>query len=1118
MELGPLLRSHSMQNSDLLNLYRVMFTARQLEGVEQQLVARGEAFFYTSSAGHEATVALASHLTDADWLHCHYRDKALLLARGIELEAYLGTLLCLETPFTQGRQMTPFMSNPDLHVLSMTTPVGNNGLQSAGIAAAIKNQPGAPIVYCGVGDGGAQQGEFLEACGEAVREHLPVLFVVQDNRWAISTPTQGRTPYSLPKGEASEFWGMPIERINGRDILASYEQFGRVVSRMREDRGPAFVVLDVDRLDSHTNADDQTLYRSAKEIEHARAKGDPIKNCRKLLLERGVDAATLEVLEDEVSRRCADAKTKTLAAATPYTAFTAKRALPVELTHPSRERRDAEGGLPKTMRESLNDVLRQRLAHDANVVLFGEDIEDPKGDVFGVTKGLSTEFPQQVKNAPLSESTILGVSIGRAMTGQHPVAFIQFADFLPTALNQIITELGTLHWRTAGDWDAPVIVMAACGGYRPGLGPFHSQSMESLIAHVPGIDVMLPSNAADAAGMLNAAFESKRPTVFFYPKACLNDPRNVLLGSTKKHFAPIGTSRKSRLGRDITLVGWGNAMRLCEEAAEHLETVGIEAEVIDLRYISPWDEHAVVSSAEKTARLIVVHEDNHTCGFGAEVLATVAEKTRVPVAARRVTRADTWIPCNFQNQLDVLPSLKSVLNVAAELLDLEISWQTPPESVAGEFVVEAIGSGPADETVNVVEILVTPGQTVRAGDVLASLEATKSVFDLSAPVDGVVADVLVADGDTIHVGAPLFKLKTEAVGATARVRTLPVADVPTLVRKPTTGRMLLPRGGGRPRRFSVGISAVQTQRGGRAVSNQDLLRNLGDISSADIVRRTGIESRPWIAQGEGAISLGIDACRKVLDQEGLIPEDLDLVICSTTSPDAVTPSMACRILNGLNSGASDALAQAFDINAACSGYLYALQAGYDYLQSTPGGRVLVVTTEVLSPLLDPTDFDTSIIFGDAASATIMYGEDYLDRAACQLQRPELAAKSEDGSSLSVPVSGAGFIQMKGRRVFTEAVRLMVSSLNRVCQHAQLDVNDLRMVVPHQANQRILDAVQNRLATPVYSNIRLNGNTSSTSIPLCLDEVIPKLEKGDRIGLCAFGGGFTFGAGIIEAQK
>ena len=780
------------------------------------------------------------------------------------------------------------------------------------------------------------------------------------------------------------------------------------------------------------------------------------------------------------------------------------------------------------MRDAIRQVLQHHLQKDPRVTLWGEDIDDPKGDVFGITKGLGDRFGSRVENSPLSESTIVGVSIGRALAGQRPVAFLQFADFLPLAYNQIASELGSMHWRTDGQWTAPVILLVACGGYRPGLGPFHAQSFESILTHTPGIDVFMPSTAADAAGMLNAAFQSERPTVFLYPKSCLNDPVNTTSEDVQRQFIPIGTARKCRVGRDLTLVGWGNTVRMCERAAEELERAGVEAEVIDLRSLSPWDEKMVLASAEKTARLVVVHEDNHTCGVGAEILATVAESARVPVAVRRVTRPDTYVPCNFVNQIEILPSLKRLLTVAAELLDFDLSWkESRGADTSAEFgFVEAIGSGPSDETVEVVQLQVGVGDVIQRGDTVASLEATKSVFDLTSPISGTVAEVLVTDGDTVAVGEPLLKIEFDQQCQRPKPITQEPLGSPVFVRKRSADRLRVEPTETPLRAFDVGISKVATVEGSRLITNRDLLERNGGreyireapngMTSEDIVRRTGIQHRHWVNDSEDAISLAVQASWRVLDREGLIPSDLDLVICSTTSPISVTPSMACKVLSGLSGGSAETMAQAYDINAACSGYLYALQAGYDYLQSQPDGRVLVVTAEVLSPLLDPSDFDTAILFGDAASASVLYGETHFDKSNGRLLRPDLSAKGDDDDTLNVPFTRDGYIQMKGRKVFTEAVRSMVASLNRVCERESIAVNDLRMVVPHQANQRIIDAIENRVGIQVYSNIGQHGNTSSTSIPLCLDELQPSLKKGDRLGLCAFGGGFTFGAGIVES--
>lgn len=1106
-----------MKLEQLLGLYRAMITSREIDRLELELTNRGEAFFHVSGAGHEASAALAAHLIADDFLHCHYRDKALLVARGLPARKFFDGLYCNAASTTAGRQISAHLSAPELRVLCMCGPVGNSALQAVGVAAAIRQQARRPLVLCSQGDGTTQEGEFLEAVSEAVRSRLPVLFLVEDNQWAISTTTAGKTFYSLPNAAAPprEFLGRPIHHVDGRDAIESSDRFQAIVAEMRETREPAIVVMHVERLANHTNADDQSVYRGADQIREAAERGDPIRNLERALIERGVALERLAEIQIAVRQEVAQAEAEAAVGQVPLPALTARQPVPIELTHPSRERRGVEeaGGL--TMREALRNVLRDHMEHDPRVTLYGQDIEDPKGDVFGVTKGLSTAFPGRVMNAPLSESTIIGSSIGRALAGERPVAFLQFADFLPLAYNQIAAELGCIYWRSAGGWTVPVIVMIPSGGYRPGLGPFHAHSFESVAAHVPGVDVYLPSTAADAAGLLNAAFRSGRPSLFFYPKALLNDPERVTSVDVPAQFVPIGPARKVRVGRDITLVGWGNTVRICERVGIELEKVGVEAEILDLRTISPWDEQAVLASAAKTARLLVVHEDNHTCGFGAEVLATVAEKTHVPVAMRRVTRPDTHVPCNFSNQLQVLPTFQRVLTTAAELLDMDLSWNAVPEPTPGIALIEAIGSGPADETVVVAELHCQPGQSILRGDIVASLEATKSVFELTSPVSGQIEEVLVAEGDTVLVGKPLVRVRT-----TEAARRQPVTQdqpgTPVLTRRPR--RLKIAPAAATRRALDVGISSVAVVSGSRLIRNEELVTRSRGMSAADILKRTGIETRHWIGQGEDAVGMAVRACWQLLDRERLIVDDLDLVICTTTSPTSVTPSMACQILNGLSNGKTEAMLQAYDINAACSGYLYALQAGYDYLQSTPDGRVLIVTAEVLSPLLDLDDFDTAILFGDAASASILYGESHLDRAAARVYRPNLSAKGDDGSTLHVPLLNDGYIRMKGQKVFSEAVRSMIASLNHACNGQGLSVGDLNLIIPHQANQRILDAIQSRVNVDVFSNIRQHGNTSSTSIPLCLQDVLPRAAAGQRFGLCAFGGGFTFGAGILEVLR
>ncbi len=291
-----------MDHPQLIGLYRAMYTARQVDLAEQQLSSRGEAFFHLSGAGHEGTAALASHLTPHDWLHCHYRSRALLLARGLSIRSFFDSLLCKDASSSRGRRMSAFFSDPKLNLLSMVTPVGNNALQSVGVAAAVKNRSGKPIVVCGLGDGTAQQGEFLEACGEAARRKLPVLFLIEDNKWAISTPTEGQTFFSGSE-PSSQFHGIPIHRIDGRHVVDAHRRLGEIVGGMRHDRQPAIVVCEVDRLASHTNADDHNIYRSEQDLRRAAETGDPITVFEQHLLEHGTNAEQLERIQQEVVRK-----------------------------------------------------------------------------------------------------------------------------------------------------------------------------------------------------------------------------------------------------------------------------------------------------------------------------------------------------------------------------------------------------------------------------------------------------------------------------------------------------------------------------------------------------------------------------------------------------------------------------------------------------------------------------------------------------------------------------------------------------------------------------------------------------------------------------------------------
>ncbi len=1061
--------------------------------------------------------------------------------------------------------MGAHLSVPDVKVMPMVGPVANNALQCVGVAhelvararrdaqgrvtdaassrpgrngaeAGTAHQPtppagGLPLVFCCNGDSTTQEGEFYEAVAEAVRASLPVLFLIEDNGYGISTRTAGKTFYHLPSGPVGEFYGLPIRRLDGRDALACEAAFGEIVAEVRQGR-PALAILEVERLTHHTNADDERQYRDEAEIKRARAAADPVARLRARLLAGGISEAELVTLEDAVERDVRAAADRALHTANPPVnhdarppAATGVEAPPAGEMTPGVPVPAAGANGAHTMLEAMREVLRRHLAHDSRVTLFGEDIEDPKGDVFGLTRGLSRGFPAQVQNSALSEATILGVGIGRAMAGGRPVACIQFADFVPMAFNQIACELGSIYWRSAGGWKSPVIVLSPCGAYRPGLGPFHAHTFESILAHLPGIDVVMPSTAADAAGLLNAAFANQatgRPTVFLYPKVCLNDPVVAAPLAALQEIIQPGTARWITRGDELTLVTWGSTIPLCTRATQVLQATGVGVELIDLRSLSPWDREGVVASVARTGRLVVVHEDNLTCGFGAEVVSAVTEACPRPVRARRVTRPDTYPPTNYVSQMEILPNLKRVLEAAADLCDLDLSWTDDVSGTEGVYVLEAVGSSPADQSVSVVEWRVGEGASIEAGDLLADCEADKATFELRAPVAGIIRDRLRLD-EKVPIGSPLARIQQRRETGPAIPRRVPVERTPVLIRRP-----VLPM----PRdlsvvvpdraigwRVKVGISAIAAAPAGRVVTNEELVQRFPGRVAQDIYQRTGIETRRILAPGESAVSLAAQAARAALRDSGLGLVDLDAIFVSTSTPISISPSMACLLHHELSRDGATRDIPASDVLAACTGYLYALQSAFDFCRSKPDANILVVTAEAMSEFTDPNDFDTAIVFGDAATATVVHGPSSAKFASSRahLHRPVLSARGEDGTILHHGRRSNPTVNMDGLKVFPMAVRQLIALLKQACAESEVAVEALTHIVPHQANGRILDAVDQRLKLPpgrLVNRVRHSGNTSSSTIPTVLADLIREEPRG-LAGLCAFGGGFTFGAAVME---
>ncbi len=1108
---------HTIDN--LLETYEYMLRARTMDLIEQEFTARGEAFFHVSGEGHEGLAILAHHLKPSDWLHCHYRDKALMLALGITEKHFFLALFNKRDSESMGRQINAHMSAKDLNIVSLSGPVGNSALHAVGVAASIKDQDTQPIVLSTLGDGTTQEGEFMESLAHAVRDELPVLFIIQDNTLAISTTTSGRTFFSQPGGEADSFYGLPIIRIDGRYPQNYYTELGDIVEEMRTKRKPAIVIFSVDRLHHHTNADNQTVYRDEVDISTVRKDGDPLVNLQNFLIEQGMELSIFEEMQKNIRTELDVLVREAQVAAEPAATFTAFREVDSYITDPESEN-NGDGSQEITMLEAMRNTLEHWLESDERTFLYGQDIEDPKGDVFGITRGLSTKYKERVQNSPLSESLIVGTAIGRSLTGTRSVAFLQFSDFLPVAFNQIYADLGTMFWRSGGKWQCPVIIMSPCGGYSPGLGPFHAASMESIVSHVPGINVVMPSTAADAAGLMNACLASERPTIFFYPKVQLNNQETKTSKDITKHFTPLGRAKIVEEGSDISFITYGNGVALCQKAIPALQDCGVHPELIDIRSIVPWDQEAVLKSAEKTGKVIICSEDNKTSSFAGEIAAYIAEHASKTVEIRRITREDTYVPCNYANQLEVLPSYKRILETAVTLLSGNIEWKKKEKDSTDHTVIEAMGSSPSDESITVIEWKCKKNDTIQAGDLIAELEADKTSFDLRSPASGVIQDIMVEEGETVIVGTPMIQLESQD-----RKYVKPVTKEepgnPIITGISTKQKSTAFHPSAAPLLENPGIVAVTGVKGERIVDNEEIALHIPDWNAKDITKRTGIESRTWIGPNQSALTMAVDAALKLFDEQNIALQDIDAIVCSTGTPMNLTPSMAASIHYELSKDLDeDCEMETYDISAACSGYLYGMKLIHNDLLLHPEKKVLFITTEVLSPKIKLDDAGTAPIFADAATASLLVGSAYKERHRAEIFSPMLSAQGAPTNYLYVPSQQDDYIKMDGRYVFVVAIKNMLKVLAQACEKAKIRVDQLDLLVPHQANQRILDMVRQKLhftKDRVFSNIQWIGNTSSSTIPLCLETLFKQNHDNKLFGLVAFGGGFTYGSTVLRMK-
>lgn len=639
---------------DARALLHLMALAREGDRREGILLRQSKGWFQVSGMGHEGLAALMAALRPDDYFFPYYRDRAMVLARGVTNYELALAYFAKRDSSSGGRQMPGHFSDRHRNIFSVATPTASQCLPAAGAAWAFKMEGTDQVAVTTIGDAATRQGEFYEAIAFALQEKLPVLFVIEDNRYGISTPTRKFFPYNL--GALGEDC---LVKVDARDPHLLYKVGQECVARMRRGEGPTVLWCDLDRLCSHTSSDDQRLYRAVEDIA-CDAQRDPIELLAQRLIHEGALSREEWQLEQSEIVQQVDAEYRAAETALdpdPQEAVTHLFGPLASLSPPPIA---FTGDI--TMVGAVNQTLQQALLEDPKVVLLGEDIEDPKGGVFGLTKGLSKQFPDRVFNAPLAEATILGAAVGLASVGWRPVFEIQFIDFLCPALNQIMTQVASLRWRTCGEWSCPMVIIAPYGAYLPGGSLWHSESNEGIWAHIHGLNVVVPSTSEDAAGLLWTAIHGNDPTLFLLPKHIFRKRAAI---NPKPEALPLGQAAVRRTGEDVTLVAWGNCMELAEEAADHMQDEGVSVEIIDLRSIYPCDYVTIETSLRHTGRLVVVHEDARTTGFGqsiiTEMVATPDRFNLFLSSPQLVARKDVHIPYNPILEYAVLPDLAEVL-------------------------------------------------------------------------------------------------------------------------------------------------------------------------------------------------------------------------------------------------------------------------------------------------------------------------------------------------------------------------------------------------------------------------------------------------------------------------
>jgi len=675
----------------LIQAFRLMQTSRRLDDREIMLKRQQRIYFQVSGAGHEAIQVAAGLVARPgyDWFYPYYRDRALCLTLGMTpADMLLQAVGAASDPSSGGRQMPNHWADPLKNIVTTSSATGTQFVQAVGCAAGcrVRYPEEDRLVVASSGEGATSEGEFWESINQACLNRLPVLFLIQDNGYAISVPVERQTPGGSISRLMAGFPDLLTIEVDGTDLISSYKAMGAAAAWCREGHGPALVHAHCTRPYSHSLSDDERSYKTKHEREEE-ALRDPLASFPKFLIEEGlIQAEELEHLVREIDHGILEDTHRALKAAPPDP-DTALDHLYAETGNPTSSEFDAAAqpdGEPKTMVDLINTTLKEEMRRDDRVIVFGEDVADcsregslsevkGKGGVFGLTAGLQTEFGgNRCYNSPIAEASIVGRAIGMATVGLKPIAEIQFFDYIWPAMMQIRDELASMRWRSNGHFSAPLVLRVPIGGYLTGGAIYHSQSGEVIFTHLPGLRVAFPSNAEDACGLLRTAIRCQDPVLFLEHKKLYREMYNRAPYPGPDFTIPFGKAKVVREGQSLTIVTYGAVVQKSILAAQEVERRDgdVSIEVIDLRTLSPYDWEAIKVSVEKTNRVIVAHEDTLSFGYGAEIAARIADElfTYLDAPVKRVAAMDTWVGYHPQLEAKILPQTDDLVRTIDQLL------------------------------------------------------------------------------------------------------------------------------------------------------------------------------------------------------------------------------------------------------------------------------------------------------------------------------------------------------------------------------------------------------------------------------------------------------------------